>query len=916
MLIDYGRDTLLTEFGISTLKDRYLLPGEESPQDGFARAARAYSDDEEMAQRMYDYVSKNWMMFSTPILSNGGSGRGLPISCFLSSVPDSREGITWHYTELAWMSSVGGGVGGGWSSVRSNGTSTRLGSESSGIIPFIKVVDVEVLAFAQGRTRRSSYAAYLDISHPEIEEFLELRKPTGGDVNRKALNLHHAVSIPDSFMQIIENCTLDPEADDSWPLIDPHSGRIVSVVSAKALWQKILELRVQTGEPYLMFIDAVNRSLFQGQKDKGMMVSTSNLCVAPETQVLTSTGYRPIASMEGEFVEVWNGGEFSRVEIVKTGEDQPLVTVNLDNGLSLDCTPYHKFYVVDGSRNTLAREVRAGDLQEGDRLIKFDLPVVSHEQQADFEDAYLHGFFCGDGTYYPNGRPVLHLYGDKKKLVPYLISDRDGFSGSGREQSSGRMSYTLPRDLAPKFQVPLNASLSSRLEWLAGYADADGTILRNGTSEALSFASANLSFLGGVQLLLTTVGCTSRLSVMHEARKSMMPDGCGGVSEYSCSAVYRLSLSSCDTQRLLKLGLPIRRLTAQVRTPQREAKQFVRVASVQDTGRKSATFCFREPKRGMAVFNGVLTGQCSEITLVTDSTRSAVCCLSSVNAEKFDEWKNESRFIPDLVRFLDNVLDAFIESAPEYLRNAVYSAMRERSIGIGVLGFHSYLQSKMIPFESALASSFNHRLFSHLKSEALSATQALATERGEAPDAEGYGVRNCHLLAVAPNASSSIICGEASPSIEPYRANAFTHKTMSGSFQVRNKYLKKALESVGMDTEEVWTSITVNRGSVQHLDLPEDIKDVFKTAIEIDQRWIIEHAAARQPYICQSQSVNLFFPPDVSVSVLHHIHLAAWKKNLKTLYYVRSEAIKRADVVSNRVERLTMAEAEECLACQ
>ena len=588
MIIDYGRDRLLSKFGIQTLQDRYLIEGEKSPQDAFARAAKAFADDDEHAQRLYDYASKLWFMFSTPILSNGGTNRGLPISCFLNYVDDSREGITGHYTENAFLSSVGGGVGGCWNDVRSVGSTTSNGSESTGVIPFMKVVDAEMLAFSQGVTRRGSYAAYLDMSHPEVEEFLDIRKPTGGDVNRKSTNLHHGVVVSNKFMQIIENCTTQQGFDDAWDLIDPHSNKIVKTVSAKAMWVKLIQNRVETGEPYIMFGDTVQESLPEYQKTQGLKVHHSNLC--------------------------------------------------------------------------------------------------------------------------------------------------------------------------------------------------------------------------------------------------------------------------------------------------------------------------------------------SEITLPTTPDRTAVCCLSSVNLENFDEWKDDEHFIPDLVRMLDNVLTHFIENAPSQLERARYSAERERSIGLGAMGFHAYLQRNSIPFESVMAKSRNMGMFKHIKNKAEETTKLLAKERGEAPDAEGYGVRNAHLLAVAPNASSSIICGNTSPSIEPYRANAFAQKTKSGTSLMKNEYLEAILEDLDMNNDEVWKGIVTNDGSVQHLEFLDDYtKDIFKTAVEIDQRWVIDLAADRQKFICQSQSLNVFFPANVSKQELHATHMMAWKKGVKTLYYLRSEAYKRAEKVSDEVLRQQVLESIDenaCLACE
>jgi ribonucleoside-diphosphate reductase alpha chain len=586
--IDFSKDSLLDEFALATLKDRYMVPGETSPQEAFARAAETFADDDDHAQRLYDYVSNLWFMFATPVLSNGGTRRGLPISCFLNYVDDSREGITDHFTENAFLSSFGGGIGGSWSDVRSIGSKTSKGSESTGVMPFMKVVDSEMLAFSQGVTRRGSYASYLHISHPEIEEFLDVRKPTGGDTNRKCTNLHHGVVISDAFMERIHNAGKVDNFDDSWDLVDPHSQKIVKTVSARALWVKLLQNRMETGEPYIMFENAVQNELPDFQKRKGLKVHHSNLC--------------------------------------------------------------------------------------------------------------------------------------------------------------------------------------------------------------------------------------------------------------------------------------------------------------------------------------------SEITLATDEERTAVCCLSSVNLEYYDEWKNHPAFIPDLIRMLDNVLTSFIANAPEQLDRAKFSAMRERSIGLGAMGFHAYLQKNSVPFESAMAGGTNLEMFAYIKNKADQTTRELAIERGACPDDDTASVRNAHLLAIAPNASSSILCGNTSPSIEPFRANAYTQKTKTGSNLVKNKYLDNIIKERSATEKEYtehWRSIVANKGSVQHLEiLDEWDKDVFKTAVEINQSWIIEHASVRQQFICQSQSVNLFFPPDVNKADLHNIHMLAWAKNLKTLYYLRSEAISRADNVTSQAKREIIFEQSDCLSCE
>jgi len=586
--VDYSRDNLFDELGIKRLKESYMREEETSPQERFAYVSKAFGSNEAHSQRLYEYSSKHWLSYSTPILSFGRSRRGLPISCFLPYLHDSAEGLVDTLAEVNWLSMLGGGVGIGLG-IRS------ADDKSTGVMPHLRTYDASSLAYRQGRTRRGSYAAYLDISHPDILIFLEMRKPTG-DPNMRALNLHHGINITDDFMQLVEKSMLDRDADDTWELKDPHSGEVRDKVSARELWQAILDMRMHTGEPYIHFIDTSNRMMPQFQKDKGLRINQSNLC--------------------------------------------------------------------------------------------------------------------------------------------------------------------------------------------------------------------------------------------------------------------------------------------------------------------------------------------SEIILPTDKNRTAVCCLSSVNLEYYDEWKNDPLFLADMAEMLDNVLQYFIDNAPAPVARAVFSATQERSIGVGALGFHAYLQKNGIAFESAMAKSANIRMFKHVRAKLDEANLKLGAERGEAPDCAGTGRRFAHVMAVAPNASSSILMGNTSPSIEPLRANAYRQDTLSGSSLNKNKWLDKILRERVQKEEEyqdIWSSIIANDGSVQHLDiLSNEEKEVFKTSMEIDQRWVIEHAADRQEYIDQAQSLNLFFRPDVHVKYLHAVHFLAWKKGLKTLYYCRSEKLAKADKVSKRIERevikeldmSAIAQGNECLACE
>lgn len=588
--VDYKRDGLFDKLGLLRLKESYMREDEESPQERFAYVSSSFGSNPEHAQRLYDYSSKHWLSYSTPILSYGRSKRGLPISCFLPYLDDSAEGLVETLSEVNWLSMLGGGVGIGLG-IRSSD------DKSVGVMPHLRTYDASSLAYRQGRTRRGSYACYLDISHPDILLFLEMRKPTG-DPNLRTLNLHHGINISDEFMTLIEKCMVDPNIDDTWELKDPHTGEVRDTIPARQLWQRVLETRMITGEPYLHFIDTSNRNMPEFQKKLGLSIKQSNLC--------------------------------------------------------------------------------------------------------------------------------------------------------------------------------------------------------------------------------------------------------------------------------------------------------------------------------------------SEIILPTDKKRTAVCCLSSLNLEYFDEWKNNKKFLRDVAEMLDNVLQFFIDNAPDSISRARFSAQRERSIGIGALGWHAYLQKNNLPWESAQAVGANHKIFGHIKKQLEKANLDLGAERGEAPDARGTGKRFSHMQAIAPNASSSIIMGNTSPSIEPFRANAYRQDTLSGSSLNKNKWLDQLIRKEADNHndgwyDEVWSSIIANDGSVQHLTWLDDWqKDVFKTSMEIDQRWVVQHAADRQEYIDQAQSVNLFFRPDVNVQYLHAVHFQAWKQGLKTLYYCRSEKIGKADRVAKKIERQVikeldmkaLVEGEACLACE
>lgn len=898
---DYSKNKLFDELGLLRLKDSYMMDGEQDPQDRFEFICNMFGSNPEHAQRLYNYASNHWLSYSTPILSFGRTKNGLPISCYLNYLEDSSEGLVNTLSETNWLSMLGGGVG---IHIGIRGVDDK----STGVMPHLKLYEASSLAFRQGKTRRGSYAAYLDISHPDIVQFLEMRKPTG-DPNLRTLNLNHGINIPDKFMQIIENCMNDPNYDDSWELIQPNNGRVVEIVSAKDLWQKILEIRANTGEPYLWFIDTANKAVPEFQKKLGLKNHGSNLCVAPETEILTDNGYKVISGLEGQVINVWNGTEFSEVIIQKTGTNAPVVTVTLDNGMSLDCTQYHKFYI----KNSYSKPeviTAASDLRVGDKVAKALYPVIDG-----FDELYLayqNGFFTGDGCEY-NGDNIVYLYGQKRKLIDYFLPYA---SYHTVQEKQDREVLYIP-NLKPKFLVPsCKYSISSRITWLAGLLDADGTIARAGDSQTIQLASVNLPFLKEVQKLLHTLGCSSTIKLARAAGIYKLPknNGTNELGDYSCKEVYRILISGAAIMQLIDLGIKFNRLELTNHKPDRDATRFAKVVSIIDKGRTCDTYCFNEPIKHKGIFNGILTGNCSEISLVTSPERTAVCCLSSVNLEYYDDWKSNSQFIPDVLEMLDNVIEYFINHAPDAISKARYSAYRERSVGIGVLGFHAYLQKRRVSFESALAKSINLQIFKSIRSQLDLANENLAKSRLPCPDAAESGIikRNSHVMAIAPTASASIIMGNTSPSIEPYAANVYRQDTVSGAYINKNRQFTEFLENYAIANEldsdwvsDQWESIIANKGSIQHLEWVDDYsKQVFKTAREIDPEWIISHACDRQEHIDQAQSVNIYIDPKIHVKRLHMLHFMAWKHGLKGLYYCRSEKVGSIDKMSSKIERI------------
>lgn len=902
--IDPSRDAKLNDFTIQTLKERYLLPGETSPQHGFARACAAFADDQAHAQRLYDYVSRGWFMFATPLLSNGGSERGLPISCFLTAVEDSRESISAHYDEVIWLSSMGGGIGSYWGELRSADETTSKGSKSTGMMPFAAVDDRLILAVSQGGTRRGSNAAYLDVHHPEVEEFLTARKQSGGDSNRKIINLHQGLNITDEFMLAVK-------ANGPFHLRSPKDGSIRKTVKARDLWKLILETRKQTGEPYLHFIDTSNRAFPPQQKALGLRIKQSNLCVSGETEILTRDGHLPIAALVDQEVEAWNGEAFSTVTIRQTAASAELVRVWFEDGGHLDCTPEHNFYLAGGA------VVPAAALKPGARLEQdqSNLPLVGVGMPgslalncaaytagwatfAGFEDANRLAVHCPEAA----GDDVL------RRLVRHSV-DLEADNG-------GSLIRYEPSTIQAGF-VPMTWSVQQKLAWLGGAFDAASEWVDLGPEDHwLSVSSTNATLIAQMRRLALESGLEPRIRITDTLSVFMLP--ASDITRLADGLHLLRNLGPCISELgMIKVGGSLRK--GQV------------VADIQPLPWRAPTYCATEPLRGRLTFNGYITGNCSEIMLGTgrdifDRKRTAVCCLSSVCAETFDEWRDDPVFLEDMFRLLDNALQVFIDNAPEQMRDAVYSAMRERSVGLGLLGFHSYLQQKNVAFESDEARAINMRIFQHLRRQANAISLKLGAERGEAPDMAGTGERFAHKLASAPNASSAIIIptpmgSGTSPSIEPIRANAYLHKTLSGSFPVLNPYLKARLAELGRDTDETWQSIIANEGSVQHLDfLTEHDKAVYRTAMEINQRAVVRLAGDRAPSICQGQSINIFLPHDVDAEELTQVHWMAWEVGVKSLYYLRSTTPHRAENTNTKIERVIVDEVapdeEPCFACQ
>ena len=945
--IDYDRDYLFDYFGFKTLEKSYLLRDSnrkvlERPQHLWMRVSLAiWPHDLKKAFETYDYMSQKYFTHATPTLFNAGSPRQQLSSCFLLSMcDDSIAGIYKTLSDCAMISKYAGGIGLHISNIRARGSMIKgTNGQSNGIVPMLRVFNNTARYVDQGGGKRNgSFAMYLEPWHADVEDFLRMKQNTGAEEER-ARDLFYALWVPDLFMRRVES-------NGTWSLFCPNEApgladvvgeefealymkyenekRYRKQVSAQKLWFQILDSQIETGTPYLLYKDAANKK--SNQQNLGV-IKSSNLCVAPETLILTDKGHIQIKELVNQKVNLWNGTQFSEVEVKQTGSKQKLITVNLSDGTKLTCTPYHKFIIRENYHDfkslDKAKRIDASNLKTGMKLAKWDAPIIQGDSKYDFKYAYTHGFFCGDGTYnnstYTKDSPTLSLYGEKK----YLIDKLDIRSTSGEEDATGKINTTLPKDIQRKFNVPINATIKNKLEWLAGILDADGSVARNGTNESLQIGSINKEFLDNILLMLQTIGVNAKVTLMRDATERLLPDGNGGNKLYKCEPLWRLLISSTGLYELSRLGLKTYRLVFNTREPQRNAQQFVTVVSIEDNNRFDDTYCFNENINHAGIFNGILTGNCTEIIEYSDKDETAVCNLASiglpsfVKKEKFD-FNLLRKIVGIVTTNLNRVIDINFYPTPETKR----SNMRHRPIGLGVQGLADVFAMLKMPWDSKEAYDLNKKIFEHMYYAALEASMEIAKKEGAyetfqgSPSSKGvlqfdmwhttpstdlewdklkksimkYGLRNSLLVAPMPTASTSQILG-FNECFEPFTTNIYSRRTLAGEYIVVNKYLVKELLEMGIWNEEMKQMIIANNGSVQLIDtIPNEMKNRYKTSWEISQKVIIDMAADRGPYICQSQSLNLFVA-DPNYAKLTSMHFHAWKRGLKTgCYYLRTKA--------------------------
>lgn len=906
----------------SIISGGYLKKGQSTLSDIFNRVSDAFATDNAHKERIFTYLENGWFLPATPILSYNKNGKGLPISCFLNEMIDNFDDIVQTQAEGMYLTAIGGGVGTDMSNIRESGARIGDDGQSAGVVPFIISNAHSINATAQNSVRRGAVATYLHISHPEVQEFIKIRTQ-GGEYTRKLVSMpsaHHGIIINDEFMEALRN-------DEKWYFTSRETNKKTEFgIKARELWQNILKTRIETGEAYILFEDTVNRMRPDIYKKLDLKVKTSNLCVAPETLILTSNGWKEIQSCANEKTTIWNGFEWSDVVPIKTGENQKLLTIKTNDGQELVCTNYHKWYVqTQDSFGGISKIIckRTHELEVGDKIIKYNFPVINGTLELPY--AYANGFYSGDGCQLKNGKSRIYLYNDKRKCEPRLSLPLNQNFPIYVQEKQNRKYIDLPSGMLEyKFFVPnADYSIGSRLEWFAGLCDTNGTIARNGQNQSLQIASVNKQFLLNIQKMLQEIGCKSRVHFVKAAGKYLMPknDGTGQNAYYNCKEAYRILIDSNELYKLVTLGLKFNRLHYELHLPQRQFGHFIQVSKIINNGRTSDTYCFTESKRNMAVFNGILTGNCSEITLTTGidhlgKKRTAVCCLSSLNLYTYDEWKGNQQFIKDVLIFLDNVLQVFIDKAPDRIINAKYSAMRERSVGLGVMGFHSYLMRKSIAIESDEAFELNKDIFSWIKEVSDVVNYEVARERGACPDAVDAGIQKrwTHMLAIAPTATIGKIAGQVSQGIEPSYSAVYQSGAKNGSGMFIEPAFEELLTSKGITDNLLKTSICrdvlASNGDLRPVNVkhgyiftPHEI-EVFKPFRSLDMvQAVIRLAGERQKYICQGQSLNVFCQPTIAKEELHKIHWEAWKQGVKALYYCRSET-------ENSLVQ------EECVVCQ
>lgn len=832
--------------------------------------------EKEAESKFFELLWNGWLSPSTPVLANMGTNRGMPVSCSGTVVTDSIDGFYSNLREVALLTKNGFGTASDLSRIRPRGSKISVGGKASGVLPVIKEHVNAMRNVAQGTARRGAWAAYLDIEHGDFYEVL-----------------NHLMVDPDDF-------------NIGWTIKQSFIDRLNSGdKEALERFQKAMKAKMILGKGYFFFVDKANNKRPAMYKDKGMYINNSQLCVAPETLILTDEGYLQIGSLEGEEVNVWNGKEFSKVTIVKTGENQKLLKVVTNSGFELECTPYHKFYVAMREPNTGRRwvvEKRAHELKEGDKLIKCDFPIINGDQVLDY--AYENGLFSAEGCYTDQGKR-LYLYHDKRKIRKHL-SD---IFGKWTVQENLNREYAHSVHLKDKFFVPLdNFSVDSKVQWFAGLCDGDGTVARCGNTQSIQVSSINKNFLLETQLMLQTIGVSSKVTLAKDAGTYQLPlnDGSEDCGDFECKAVYRLHIGQTGINILKSLGFKPHRLSLTDHQPNRECTQFVKVVAVIDEGRYDDTYCFSEPKRHMGVFNGILTGQCSEIMLFNDENHTYTCVLSSMNAAKYDEWKDTDAVYWATI-FLDCVVSEFIVKAKNApgLEKAVRFTEKGRALGLGLCGLHTLFMQKMLPFESFEAHMLSQEISCRIWNDAKKATQDMAKELGEPEWCQGYGVRNTHLIAIAPTKSTALLMGGVSEGINPDPAMTFVQTTAAGEIDRVNPILLNLMKAKGVYSPKHIRQITDKQGSVQHVDwLTDEEKAVFKTAFEINQKAVLRLASARARYIDQWQSLNLFFAADEDPAWIAEVHKEAFEDpNILALYYIYTQAG-------------VQASKGECEACQ